>query len=69
MGVGSSREIEEQLEAALALLDAARSKQDTLRSENDALQARITAQADLLRERPTAQPVRQYAHCLVPTCP
>ena len=45
MGVGSSREIEEQLEAALALLDAARSKQDALRKENDALQARITAQA------------------------
>ena len=45
MGVGSSREIEEQLEAALALLDAARSKQDGLRKENDALQARITAQA------------------------
>ena len=45
MGVGSSREIEEQLEAALALLDAARSKQDSLRKENDALQARITAQA------------------------
>ena len=45
MGVGSSREIEEQLEAALALLDAARAKQEQLRSENDALQARITAQA------------------------
>lgn len=45
MGVGSSREIEEQLEAALALLDAARAKQDQLRSENNALQARITAQA------------------------
>ena len=45
MGVGSSREIEEQLEAALALLDAARSKQEALRRENDALQARITAQA------------------------
>ena len=45
MGAASSREIEEQLEAALALLDAARSKQDALRSENDALQARITAQA------------------------
>ena len=45
MGVASSREIEEQLEAALALLDAARSKQEAMRSENDALQARITAQA------------------------
>lgn len=45
MGVGTSRELEEQLEAALALLDAARSKQDTLRKENDALQARITGQA------------------------
>ena len=45
MGVGSSREIEEQLEAALALLDSARTKQEQLTSENDALQARITAQA------------------------
>jgi len=45
MGVGHSREVEEQLEAALALLDAARSKQEALRKENDTLQARITAQA------------------------
>ena len=45
MGAASSREIEEQLEAALALLDAARAKQEALRAENDGLQARITAQA------------------------
>ena len=57
MGVGSSREIEEQLEAALALLDSARTKQEQLNSENDALQARITAQAAslLLHEDASSQ--------------
>ena len=52
MGAGSSREIEEQLEAALALLDAARTKQDNLRKENEGLQARITAQAASLLLHP-----------------
>jgi len=51
MGVGSSREIEEQLEAALSLLDAARSKQEHLKAECENLQSRITSQsAALLKE-------------------
>jgi len=51
MGVGSSREIEEQLEAALSLLDAARAKQEHLKAECDNLQTRITSQsATLLKE-------------------
>jgi len=45
MGVGASHHYEEQLEAALSLLDAARSKQELLRAECDNLQARLTAQA------------------------
>ena len=45
MGVGASHEYEEQLEAALSLLDAARARQEQLRGENDNLQARLTAQA------------------------
>ena len=51
MGVGSSREIEEQLEAALSLLDAARAKQEHLKAECDNLQSRISQQsAALLKE-------------------
>ena len=51
MGVGSSREVEEQLEAALSLLDAARTRQEHLKAECDNLQQRITAQsATLLKE-------------------
>ena len=48
MGVGSSREIEEQLEAALSLLDAARAKQEQLKGECDNLQHRIQSQANTL---------------------
>ena len=51
MGASASREIEEQLEASLSLLDAARAKQERLMAENDNLQARITSQAEaMLRE-------------------
>ena len=45
MGVGQSREIEEQLEAALSLLDAARAKQEQLKAECDNLHARIAEQS------------------------
>ena len=56
MGVGSSREIEEQLEAALSLLDAARAKQEQLVAESENLQRRIQSQAaTLLQEEQSKQ--------------
>ena len=51
MGVGSSREVEEQLEAALSLLDAARTKQESQAKDAEQLQSRIQMQATALLEQ------------------
>ena len=53
--MGSSREIEEQLEAALSLLDAARAKQEQLVAESENLRRRIRSQRSCCRSSRAAQ--------------